>query len=83
MKKFRANFLTLPYGVAYLPIPRPETYSLVVGNPIEVPFIPDPTPEIIEAFHHHYFTQIARLFDKYKSECDHADSHLIVKLSIL
>ena len=50
MKKFRANFLTLPYGVAYLPIPRPETYSLVVGNPIEVPHIPDPAPEIIETF---------------------------------
>jgi hypothetical protein len=78
MRRFRANFLVMPYGIGFLPIPRPLPYSLVVGHPIAVPKIEDPSPELVNALHRLYYTSVVELFDRYKGRCGHEADNILL-----
>lgn len=79
MRKFRANFFTFPYGVAYLPLPRPIPYNLAVGKPITVPKVDNPSARLVDALHRHYYTNVVDLFQRYKHECDHSDHEIVLQ----
>ena len=79
MNTFRANFCFLPYGLGFLPVPRPVPYRLVVGEPIPVPHIAHPTNEMIDAVHRQYYQAVQATFEAFKAQCDHADDVLVLE----
>ena len=83
MRTLRANFCTVPYGVGYLPIPRPEPYRLVVGEPISFPQVAKPTDDMINAVHRKYYKAVRALFDEYKERCDHGDDVIVVHPDVM
>ncbi len=74
MRTFRANFCFLPYGVGYLPVPRPVPYHVVVGDPIAIPHVVHPTNDMVDAVHRYYYQRVKALFDSYKGTCGYADN---------
>lgn len=69
MKRFKANIFFFPYGAFYLNCPRPRPISLVVGEPIEVPFFPDGgSEELVDQLHRRYFTSLEELFERFKKQ---------------
>lgn len=74
MRACRANVLFFPYGWGGLPgVPRPKRLDMVVGAPIAVPRLAEPSREAVEALHRHYHTVLLDLFARHKDSCDHAD----------
>ncbi|KAL9180288.1 hypothetical protein ACHAXT_008258 [Thalassiosira profunda] len=66
-RKLQAS-LTLFWGKWYLPIPRDEKLLYVVGRPIGVPHIAEPTQEDIDKWHKVYCEEVRRLFETYKEK---------------
>eukprot|EP00475_Leptophrys_vorax_P036268 TRINITY_DN6096_c0_g3_i1.p1 TRINITY_DN6096_c0_g3~~TRINITY_DN6096_c0_g3_i1.p1 ORF type:complete len:588 (-),score=129.24 TRINITY_DN6096_c0_g3_i1:290-2032(-) len=65
-KRTMYGFPHLPYGRWYSPIPNPVPVTMVVGNPIELPEIADPSEEEVEKWHKVYFDELVKLFDERK-----------------
>lgn len=64
-RKLQAS-LTLFWGKFYLPIPRDEKLLYVIGRPLELPYIPQPTQEDIDKWHGIYCEEVRKIFDMYK-----------------
>ncbi|KAL7535110.1 hypothetical protein ACHAXR_010140 [Thalassiosira sp. AJA248-18] len=60
--------LTLFWGKFYLPIPRDEKLLYVIGKPIGLPHIPDPTQEDIDKWHGVYCNEVRKIFETYKEK---------------
>ncbi|KAK7573553.1 hypothetical protein V9T40_010744 [Parthenolecanium corni] len=62
------RFVTLN-GNVFMPIVREHILPLV-GEPIEVPKVENPSQELIDEYHEKFFSALATLFEKYKEEYD-------------
>jgi hypothetical protein len=58
--------LTLFWGKFYLPIPRDEKILYVVGKPLGLPHIEEPTQEDVDKWHAIYCDEVQKLFEMYK-----------------
>jgi hypothetical protein len=58
--------LTWFWGKYYLPIPRDEKILYVVGKPLGLPHIEEPTQEDIDKWHGVYCEEVRKLFEMYK-----------------
>eukprot|EP00585_Thalassiosira_rotula_P011848 CAMPEP_0196160126 /NCGR_PEP_ID=MMETSP0910-20130528/46668_1 /TAXON_ID=49265 /ORGANISM="Thalassiosira rotula, Strain GSO102" /LENGTH=298 /DNA_ID=CAMNT_0041425051 /DNA_START=54 /DNA_END=951 /DNA_ORIENTATION=+ len=66
-RKLQAS-LTLFWGKWYLPIPRDEKLLYVVGKPLGLPHIVEPTQEDIDKWHKVYCDQVRDIFEMYKEK---------------
>ncbi|KAL4169495.1 hypothetical protein KRP22_010414 [Phytophthora ramorum] len=78
VKKLAFPFPYFPYGRALLPIPRKVDIPVVVGEPLDVPHIENPTQEDVDKVHAKYFSVLQEMFDKYKDEVGCGDYKLIL-----
>lgn len=73
--------VTLAYGrtllLPFLPIPTRLVH--VIGSPLRVEKMAEPTPEAVEELHTRYVAALRALFDEYKARAGYADAALIVK----
>ena len=79
MKAMRANIFFLPYGQFLMSIPRQASIRLVVGKPIDVPIVPNPSDELINMLRDHYFTELLDLCEKTKERCDYPNEKVVVE----
>lgn len=77
VKKFAVPFPFFPYGRGLLPIPRKVHIPIVVGEPLEVPHIPNPSKEDIEKVHSKYFAALEQMFERYKDEVGCGDYKIV------
>eukprot|EP01004_Peranema_trichophorum_P006664 NODE_547_length_2609_cov_42.572405_g470_i0.p1 GENE.NODE_547_length_2609_cov_42.572405_g470_i0~~NODE_547_length_2609_cov_42.572405_g470_i0.p1 ORF type:complete len:832 (+),score=161.02 NODE_547_length_2609_cov_42.572405_g470_i0:208-2496(+) len=78
-KKMKFAYPHVPYGRWYMPLPNRVPVTLVVGDPIPVPHIPNPTKEDVDQLHKKYFDTVRELFESHKASCGFADAELIIK----
>ncbi|RMX70270.1 hypothetical protein DD238_000074 [Peronospora effusa] len=78
VKKLAFPFPHFPYGRALLPIPRKVDTPIVVGEPLEVPYIEMPTQDDIDKVHAKYFSVLQDMFDRYKDEVGCGDYKLVL-----
>lgn len=64
-RKLQAS-LTLFWGKFYLPIPRDEKLLYVIGKPLGLPYISNPTQEDIDKWHAIYCEEVRKIFEMYK-----------------
>jgi 1-acyl-sn-glycerol-3-phosphate acyltransferase len=76
LKHLGVGFPVFPYGRWYLPIPNRCPLTVIIGEPIQVPYIPHPTVEEVDKYHAEYYEQVRLLFDTYKSEAGFPNSEL-------
>ena len=68
----------LPYGRWWLPLPRAEGLTVVVGDPIPVAGpSPSPTDDEVRALRCRYYAALKALFDRYKGECGYEGVELV------
>jgi len=60
--------LTLFWGKCYLPIPRDEKLLYVVGKPLGLPHIPEPSQEDIDKYHALYCDEVRKMFEDHKEK---------------
>lgn len=60
--------LTFFWGKFFLPIPRDEKILYVVGKPLGLPNIAEPTQEDIDKWHGEYCEEVRKLFEMYKEK---------------
>eukprot|EP00611_Tribonema_gayanum_P025207 TRINITY_DN5693_c0_g1_i1.p1 TRINITY_DN5693_c0_g1~~TRINITY_DN5693_c0_g1_i1.p1 ORF type:complete len:341 (-),score=104.51 TRINITY_DN5693_c0_g1_i1:335-1357(-) len=71
--------ITLLWGRWGLPLPMPRKIMCVMGRPMGLPQIDDPTPEQVKDWHDKYVAEVVRLFNKYKEKVpDYRHKHLIL-----
>lgn len=64
----------LPWGKWWCPfLPLPAKLHTVIGTPIELPHIPNPTSEDVDRWHQIYIEEMVELFDRYKVQFYGAD----------
>jgi 1-acyl-sn-glycerol-3-phosphate acyltransferase len=71
--------IPFPYFVGLggiLQIPRPEKITVVVGTPIEVGKVEDPSEEQVAALHQRFYEEVESLFEAHKHQHQHGDCHL-------
>eukprot|EP01035_Chromulina_nebulosa_P017690 gene17690-23280_t len=58
------------FGVWGVPLGpgKPSDYNIVVGKPIKVPLIADPTEDQIKEYHQIYLDELTRLFELFKED---------------
>ncbi|DBA01585.1 TPA: hypothetical protein N0F65_011341 [Lagenidium giganteum] len=78
VKKMAVPFPYLPYGRAYLPIPRKVQMTIAIGAPLHVEKKVKPTAEDVDKVHKQYFAAVAHLFDKYKADAGCEDYKLVL-----
>jgi len=77
-KRVGFGYPHFPYGRWYLPLPRKHRIVLVVGQPLVVPTVQDPTLAEIDSYHAQYFQKVRALFDKYKKEAGYPAMELVI-----
>eukprot|EP00759_Apiculatamorpha_spiralis_P049286 PhF_6_TR44215/c0_g1_i1/m.67912 len=77
--KIGFNYPHFPYGRWWLPLPRRHKVTLVIGHPIEVPLVEDPTPAIIDKYHEQYYRSLAELFEANKAKCGAAHRKILLR----
>lgn len=73
------------FGAWFLPLlPKRQSRGLrvVVGDPIELPTIPNPTREEVKLWHDKYIAALTRLFDEHKEEYYGPEMSKTVKLEL-
>lgn len=60
--------VTLIWGRFGLPIPRDDKIMCVVGRPLGIPHIENPTDTDVNKWHSKYCCEVQRLFDKYREK---------------
>jgi len=58
--------ITWFWGIAGSPIPLKRKIVMVVGKPMNIPQISNPTQEDIDKYHAVYVSEVQRIFDTYK-----------------
>jgi len=76
LRKVGFNFPLFPFGRWLLPVPRAHKIALLVGHPLELPKIEQPTQEQIDHYHSIYFTQLNELTENYKIQAGFHDTSL-------
>lgn len=66
-RKLQAS-LTLMWGKFYLPIPRDEKLLYIVGKPLGMPHIPEPTQQDIDKWHGIYCDEVRKIFETNKEK---------------
>ena len=66
IRKLGFGYPHFPYGRLFLPIPRREHVSLVVGRPIPVEKIDNPTQAQVDDVHAQYYSSMTKLFESHK-----------------
>lgn len=57
-----------PWGLSWCPfLPRPAKLHTVVGTPIDLPHIPNPSREHVNYWHKIYMAKMVELYDRYKT----------------
>lgn len=59
------------YDVGIIPYRRP--INVVVGKPIPIPHIPNPSADQVNRYQIQYMTELKELYDKYKDKCSNKD----------
>ena len=67
----------LYFGRFYLPIPRRVNITMLIGEPIMVDKVEEPTPAQIDALHERYLTEMKALFDQHKASLGWGHLNLI------
>lgn len=65
-----------PHGRWYSPIPNRVKVTVVFGEPIEMPTIPEPTKEQVDMYHRQYYEAVRQLFEATKAEAGYPDAVL-------
>ncbi len=65
-KRTMYGFPHLPFGRWYSPIPNSVPITLVVGNPIDLPQIENPSDEDVKYWHSKYYCELLSLFESNK-----------------
>lgn len=68
VKRFGAALPFHPHNGYMLPVPRQEKITVVVGQPIKVRQIVNPTAEDIREVLHQYLIELRRIFNKHKNQ---------------
>ena len=68
MSRKAQTSITFFWGKYGLPIPRDDKILCVVGRPLGMPKIEDPSIEDIDKWHQRYCDEVKRIFDKYKEK---------------
>jgi 1-acyl-sn-glycerol-3-phosphate acyltransferase len=66
-RKLQAS-LTLFWGKFYLPIPRDEKLLYVVGKPMGLPHILNPTQDDIDKWHEKYCIEVRKIYEAYQEK---------------
>lgn len=56
-----------PHSDYFLPVPRKQCITIVVGNPVSVERVSNPTPEQLDDVLSRYLEEIVRIFEKHKN----------------
>jgi 1-acyl-sn-glycerol-3-phosphate acyltransferase len=75
-KYFGFGVVHWPYGRWFSPLPNPVHVSVVVGEPIDVPQIPEPTEDQVKQLHTKYYDNLTALFEKHKAQCGYGNARL-------
>ncbi|KAL3666633.1 hypothetical protein V7S43_008255 [Phytophthora oleae] len=78
VKKLAFPFPYFPYGRGMLPIPRKVDIPIVVGEPLEVPHIENPTQDDIDKVHAKYFSILQEMFYKHKDAVGCGDYKIVL-----
>jgi len=70
---------TIVFGKYFLPIPRQIPLTLVLGSPIKIPKIENPTQEQIDEYHTIFVAQIQKLYEQFKGSYGWSKKKLIIK----
>ncbi|XP_072549644.1 2-acylglycerol O-acyltransferase 3b [Salminus brasiliensis] len=62
-------------GVRWLLLPYRRPITTVVGSPISVPYIHNPSEERVDHYHSLYMEALSKLFHTHKTSCGLADTH--------
>ncbi|XP_040277642.1 diacylglycerol O-acyltransferase 2-like [Bufo bufo] len=85
-RKFQKNVGIAPclfYGCGFFStdtwgfVPYPTPITTVVGEPIAVPKMEQPTQKDVDLYHSMYLTSLQKLFDKYKTEFGLSESDVL------
>jgi len=71
----QASFM-LYWGRFYLPIPLRANITMLIGAPIEVERVAEPTNEQVDAVHQRLLTEMEQLFDRHKAALGWADKKI-------
>ncbi|XP_054003503.1 2-acylglycerol O-acyltransferase 2-A-like [Hylaeus anthracinus] len=72
------GFFQYSFGI----IPRRKRLTVVVGSPLELPKIPEPTPEQVDEYHQKFIDRLVELFESHKHKyVENADSVTLELLS--
>ena len=66
-RKVQAS-LTIFWGKFYLPIPRDEKLLYVVGKPMGLPHILNPTQDDIDKWHEKYCIEVRKIYETYQEK---------------
>eukprot|EP00761_Pharyngomonas_kirbyi_P001352 gb/GECH01001356.1/.p1 GENE.gb/GECH01001356.1/~~gb/GECH01001356.1/.p1 ORF type:complete len:329 (+),score=57.10 gb/GECH01001356.1/:1-987(+) len=81
LKRFQSP---IPYfrGRFGLQFPRKERLAVVCAKPIQVPQLSEQDPNFksqVEKIHKEFYQRLVHVFEKYKRQCNHENSNLILK----
>eukprot|EP01012_Entosiphon_sulcatum_P049529 TRINITY_DN68154_c0_g1_i1.p1 TRINITY_DN68154_c0_g1~~TRINITY_DN68154_c0_g1_i1.p1 ORF type:complete len:1335 (-),score=175.27 TRINITY_DN68154_c0_g1_i1:16-4020(-) len=79
LRHFGFGYPIFPYGRWSLPLPRRTRLTLIVGEPIPVPTIAEPTAADVERLHAKYFAAVKKLFDEQKAAAGYAKIKIVLK----
>lgn len=71
--------LIIFWGRYGLPVPNRKPLLTVVGKPILVPKVENPSPELINDYHEQYLRETRRIYDQYKNAYNWQDRQLLFK----
>jgi len=58
-------------------VPYSKPITTIVGEPITVPKVAEPTQDVIDMYHAMYIKSLRSLFDKYKTRCGRKDTDIL------
>jgi len=65
----------LPFGKWWCPIlPREVQLNIIVGSPLSIPQIPNPSNEDVDKYHKLYIQHLVDLYDRHKDKYYHKNS---------
>jgi hypothetical protein len=75
-KLTRAFVPMFPHGPLFTLWPNPTSLTIVLGDPLFLPVIEEPTDEIVKYYHNLFYTYVARLFFTHREAAGFPDATL-------
>ena len=69
-------FPLIPYGRWYAPIPNATPITVVIGDPLEIEQVSDPSDELVAEVHTRYYNLVKDLFENTKAAAGFPDMQL-------